>query len=91
MLPPLGAPLGEAAPGLVEASMRLLRAGATWSPAERQTLGAFLQERIRAVRSTNDTGTWQEHLAVAFDYRTWRQFFVERQQDGVWKRLTTFP
>ena len=81
-------PLDEAAPGLVEARRRLLRAGATWSPAERQALGAFLQERIRTVRSANDTGTWQEHLAVAFDYRAWHQFFVERQQDGVWKRLT---
>jgi hypothetical protein len=25
---------------------------------------------------------------VALDYRAWHQFVVERQQDGVWKRLT---
>ncbi len=81
-------PLDQAPPGLIEARTRLLRVGATWSPAERQALGAFLQERIRAVRNASDTGTWQEHLAVAFDYRAWHQFSVERQQDGVWKRLT---
>jgi hypothetical protein len=40
MLPTLWEPLDEAAPGLVEARRRLLRAGATWSPAERQALGA---------------------------------------------------
>jgi uncharacterized protein (TIGR02680 family) len=81
-------PLDDGPPGLLEARTRLLRTGATWSPAERQALGAFLQERIRAVRTTNDTGTWQEHLALAFDYRTWHQFCVERQQDNVWRRLT---
>jgi hypothetical protein len=34
------------------------------------------------------TGTWQEHLAIALDYRTWHTFDVERWQDGSWKRLT---
>jgi uncharacterized protein (TIGR02680 family) len=81
-------PLDDGPPGLLDARARLLRTGATWSPAERQALGAFLQERVRAVRTANDTGTWQEHLALAFDYRTWHQFCVERQQDGVWRRLT---
>jgi uncharacterized protein (TIGR02680 family) len=81
-------PLDDGPPGLPEARARLLRAGATWSPAERQALGAFLQERIRAVRAVNEAGTWQDHLAAAFDYRAWHQFCVERQQDGVWKRLT---
>ena len=81
-------PLDDGPPGLLEARTRLLRTGATWSPAERQALGAFLQEQIRAVRTANDTGTWQEHLALAFDYRTWHQFCVERQQDSVWRRLT---
>jgi uncharacterized protein (TIGR02680 family) len=81
-------PLDDAPPGFAEARARLLRAGGTWSPAERQALGAFLQERIRAVRSLDETGTWQEHLTSAFDYRTWHQFCVERQQDGQWKRLT---
>lgn len=81
-------PLDDGPPGLLEARTRLLRAGGTWSSAERQALGAFLQERIRSVRAGDDTGTWQEHLSVAFDYRTWHQFCVERQQDNVWKRLT---
>jgi uncharacterized protein (TIGR02680 family) len=81
-------PLDDGPPGLLEARARLLRTGATWSPAERQALGAFLQERIRAVRAADDTGTWQEHLARAFDYRAWHQFSVERQQDGAWRRLT---
>lgn len=78
----------EGTPGLAEARKRLLRAGGTWSPAERQALGAFLQQQIQAVRASRETGTWQEHLTAALDYRTWHQFFVERQQDGQWKRLT---
>jgi hypothetical protein len=66
----------------------LLRTGATWSPADRESLGAFLQRRIQIVRTANETGTWQEHLTQALDYRAWHQFTVERQQDGQWKRLT---
>ncbi|HUF91585.1 MAG TPA: TIGR02680 family protein [Candidatus Limnocylindria bacterium] len=81
-------PLEDGPPGLLEARTRLLRAGGTWSSAERQELGAFLQARINAVRTADDAGTWQEHLSLAFDYRTWHHFCVERQQDGVWKRLT---
>jgi uncharacterized protein (TIGR02680 family) len=81
-------PLDDGPPGLLEARARLLRAGGTWSPAERQALGAFLQDRIRAVRAANETETWQEHLTAAFDYRAWHHFCVERQQDGQWKRLT---
>ncbi|MGH8898616.1 MAG: SbcC/MukB-like Walker B domain-containing protein, partial [Egibacteraceae bacterium] len=81
-------PAPDAPNGLPEARTRLLRAGGTWSPTERQALGAFLQEQIRAVRAANDTGTWSEHLAVALDYRTWHAFDIERRQDGDWKRLT---
>ena len=66
----------------------LLRAGATWSMSDRESLGAFLQRRIQVVRAENEAGTWQEHLALALDYRTWHQFTVERHQDGQWKRLT---
>lgn len=66
----------------------LLRAGATWSASDRESLGVFLQRRIQVVRAANETGTWQEHLALALDYRSWHQFTVERQQDGQWKRLT---
>ncbi|MGH8909819.1 MAG: SbcC/MukB-like Walker B domain-containing protein, partial [Egibacteraceae bacterium] len=74
--------------GLAEARTRLLRAGGTWSLAEREALGAFLQEQIRTVRTAQMTGTWQEHLAAALDYRAWHTFDVERWQDGAWKRLT---
>lgn len=81
-------PLDDGPPGLVEARARLLRAGGTWSPAERQALGAFLQERIRAERAASEAGTWREHLTAAFDYRAWHRFSIERQQDGQWKRLT---
>lgn len=75
-------------PGLPEARKRLLAASGTWSPQDRQAVGSFLQQQIQAVRAANDTGTWQEHLAAALDYRTWHQFSIERHQDGQWKRLT---
>lgn len=71
-----------------EARRLLLGARGTWSAAERAAVGEFLQQQIKAVRSANDTGTWQDHLAEAFDYRRWHHFGVERKQDGVWKRLT---
>ncbi|HEY2982091.1 MAG TPA: SbcC/MukB-like Walker B domain-containing protein [Anaerolineales bacterium] len=74
--------------GLADARKRLLGAGGTWSPAEREALGAFLQQQIQAVRAANEGGTWPEHLAKALDYRAWHRFIVERQQDGQWKRLT---
>ncbi len=80
--------LDDGPAGLGEARKRLMRAGGTWSPAERQALGAFLQKRITDVRTANQTGSWQDHLGEALDYRSWHQFGVERQQDGVWKPLT---
>ena len=78
----------EGPPGLAEANQQLLRLAATWSPAERQALGDFLQERIRSERTENESGSWQEHLTRALDYRAWRRFEVERWQDGNWQRLT---
>ena len=81
-------PLDDGPPGLAQARQQLLRAGATWSPAERQALGEFLQARIREMRAQRSEGTWQQHLAAALDYRTWHTFSVERCQDGHWKRLT---
>ncbi len=67
-----------------------LKAGATWSQAERDEIGGFLQERIRAAREADDTLSWREHLGQALDYRAWHQFVIYRRQgreDG-WKRLT---
>ena len=74
--------------GLQEARRRLLRTGATWSPEDRQEVGAFLKQQIDRVRSEQDGGSWQEHLSRALDYRAWHQFSVERHQDGQWRRLT---
>jgi uncharacterized protein (TIGR02680 family) len=66
----------------------LIRPRDTWTAADRQMLGAFLQQQIRDVRSQMEAGTWQEALIEALDYRKWHRFSVERYQDGVWKRLT---
>ena len=74
--------------GLPEVRRRLIRSRDTWSPAERQMLGAFLQQQIHDVRSQMESGTWQEALVEALDYRKWHRFGIERYQDGVWKRLT---
>jgi uncharacterized protein (TIGR02680 family) len=82
-------PLGDELPDLAAARARLLRATGTWSLEDRQILGEFLQQCIRRARSEDEGGSWQEHLALAFDYRRWHEFFVERQQEaGQWKRLT---
>jgi hypothetical protein len=81
-------PLEDGPPGMLEARRRLMRAGGTWSPAEREALGSFLQQRIAAERAANLAGSWQDHLSQALDYRRWHRFGVERQQDGTWRRLT---
>lgn len=81
-------PADDAPPGMADARKRLLRADGTWSPAEREALGSFLQQRIQEVRAANAVGTWQDHLAEALDYRGWHFFDVERNQDSQWKRLT---
>ncbi|HUY32191.1 MAG TPA: TIGR02680 family protein [Pirellulales bacterium] len=81
-------PVDDGPTGLAEARQRLLSTGGTWSPGERDALGRFLQERIRAQREADETGTWLEHLTAALDYRRWHQFGVERRQEGQWKRLT---
>ncbi|MEY2520555.1 MAG: hypothetical protein QOF24_2314 [Verrucomicrobiota bacterium] len=81
-------PLADGPQAFAEARDLLLRARGTWAPDERLAVGQFLHQQIKAVRAENDTGTWQEHLTFALDYRRWHQFAVERKQDGVWKRLT---
>jgi uncharacterized protein (TIGR02680 family) len=81
-------PLDGEVPGLDEARKRLLRTDGTWTAAERAALGQFLQQRIQAERQRRETGTWQEHLSAALDYRAWHRFVVERYQDRVWKPLT---
>ena len=81
-------PASDSPAALTEARKLLLGARGTWSQAERKAVGDFLQQQIRTVRAANDTGTWQDHLTLAFDYRKWHHFGVERKQDGAWKRLT---
>ena len=75
-------------PAFHEARKKLMGESSTWSQADRMLLGDFLQEQIRRVREAETTGTWQEQLTIALDYRRWHQFQVERKQDGDWHRLT---
>ncbi len=74
--------------GLPEIRKLLLRKEGAWSTGDRQALGRFLQQQIQSVRAEYETGTWADHLKMALDYRRWRRFVVERQQDGRWQRLT---
>lgn len=74
--------------GLRDVRRRLLGAVGTWTPAEREAVGKFLQDRIKSEQAANDTGTWQEHLTVALDYRAWHSFIIDRNIDGHWQRLT---
>lgn len=78
----------EAADGLDAARRQLLKMTAAWSPAERDSIGRFLQSRINAARAADETAPWQEHLRRALDYRGWHRFGIMRFQDGVWKKLT---
>ncbi len=75
-------------PGLLAARKQLLRLSSTWSPAERNALGSFLQEQIALARQNNAGSGWQQHLAEALDYRRWHRFAILQKRDGEWKRLT---
>ncbi|MDP3295367.1 MAG: TIGR02680 family protein, partial [Nevskia sp.] len=59
-----------------------------WSAEDRQQVGAFLQARTASERTQDRGGTLAEHLAAALDYRRWHRFRVQRQQDGLWKKLS---
>jgi uncharacterized protein (TIGR02680 family) len=79
-------PLPDGPAGLAEARRRLLRqASDAWSAEDRAAVGAFLQERIAAERTRDESGTWLEHLTAALDYRAWHRFTIERWQDGRWR------
>lgn len=71
--------------GLAAARKLLLRSDATWTASDRSAIGEFLQERIADVRQSDPTGSWQEHLEQALDYRQWHVFAVERWQNGQWR------
>lgn len=79
----------EADPEVGFADVRpiLLRKGELWTPTERAALAAFLQARIAAEQTADESGAWRDHLTRALDYRRWHRFVVERQQDGKWQRL----
>ncbi len=75
--------------GLEQARLRLLRQDSDlWSPQDRAAVSAFLAQQIERERTTNELGTWQEHLARALDYRSWHRFVIERFQDGRWRPAT---
>jgi uncharacterized protein (TIGR02680 family) len=83
------APRADGPAGLEEARHRLLRqVSDAWSLEDRQAVSAFLQQRVAAVRIEEETATWLEYLTIAFDYRAWHRFTIERWQDGRWLRAT---
>jgi len=67
-----------------------LKTSAALTPAERDTIGDFLHERIRAERERDDTVPWRQHLERALDYRAWHRFGILRRAAGEqdWKKLT---
>ena len=81
-------PLPDGPAAFHEARKKMMGESSTWSEADRVLLGDFLEEQIRRVREAEPSGTWQEQLTMALDYRRWHQFHVERKQDGDWHRLT---
>lgn len=78
----------EGADGLEAARRQLLKMTAAWSPVERESIGRFLQNRIKGERAADETGTLDDHLRRALDYRAWHRFGILRFQDGQWKKLT---
>ncbi|MEM9364862.1 MAG: TIGR02680 family protein [Planctomycetota bacterium] len=81
-------PKPEESEALRSACRSLLKQPAAMSDDEQASLGEFLQERIAEARRRDDTGTWQEHLSEALDYRNWFSFDIMRETDGKWERLT---
>jgi len=78
----------EASDGLDAARRQLLKMTAAWSPVERDSIGRFLQNRIKGERAADESASLEDHLRRALDYRTWHRFGIMRFQDGQWKKLT---
>ena len=78
----------EASDGLDAARRQLLKMTAAWSPTERDSIGRFLQNRIKGERAADETASLEDHLRRALDYRAWHRFSILRFQDGQWKKLT---
>lgn len=72
--------------GLAATRERLLRQSMdAWTPADREAVGAFIQERIEEARRSDDGGDMRQVLERALDYRYWHRFTVERWQNGQWR------
>ena len=63
------------------------RSADAWSGADRESVGAFVHERIAHEAAADDAASQREQLERALDYRRWHEFRVERMQDGVWRSL----
>lgn len=74
--------------GLGLARERLRQAADAWSPADRDTVGGFLQAQIARRQAEDTAGGWLETLTGALDYRAWHEFGVERHQGGKWVPAT---
>lgn len=74
--------------GLAQARDRLRQSADAWSPEDRAAVGTFLQEQIARRQADDRTGSWQEDLTAALDYRAWHEFGVERHQHGKWVPAT---
>ncbi|MEM8933836.1 MAG: TIGR02680 family protein, partial [Acidobacteriota bacterium] len=81
-------PRADGPDGLATARGLLLGNLGTWSSADRQAVGEFLHRTIQRQRDDDASGTWQEHLRLALDYRDWHVFGIERRHDDQWRRLT---
>jgi uncharacterized protein (TIGR02680 family) len=79
--------------GLDVARERLLNTSADlWSVDDRRAVGSMLQRQIAAERARADAdvlgSSLSDQLARALDYRHWHRFRIERQQDGLWRKLS---
>lgn len=72
-----------------EALGLLRREVALLDAAERTTLAAFLQERVRIAREDAEGADVVERLAAALDYRRWHRFGITRLSTAGEQRLTT--
>lgn len=75
-------------PGIDDALKLLLKDISLMTDIERNALVRFLQERIDVARIDDSAGTYVDHLARAFDYRTWHNFSLEASKEGKTETLT---
>jgi uncharacterized protein (TIGR02680 family) len=74
--------------GLPTARAQLHQRAEMWNETQRAGLAQFFQELIESHRTANPAASWPELLGTALDYRRWHRFFIEREQNKQWKRLT---